>query len=99
MRGAIPFLLVGQAWGAKVSKPIWDGTVLAAMRIASTNRLSSGLIHSRQTAEAATRASRAVAINRRARQIENPGGGGRGFRVDEQGENSIVQELSYSIAQ
>jgi hypothetical protein len=35
----------------------------------------------------------------RARQNENPGGGGRGFRKDEQGENSIVQQLSNSITQ
>jgi hypothetical protein len=62
------------------------------MCIASASRESSGLIHS-------GRFDRGVAINRRARQNENPGGGGRGFRKDEQGENSIVQQLSNSITQ
>jgi hypothetical protein len=32
-------------------------------------------------------------------KLKTPAGGGRGFREDEQGENSIVQEISNSIDQ
>jgi hypothetical protein len=48
--------------------------------------VSSGPIHSGRPAEAATRASRGVAINAAPAKLKTPAGGGRGFRVDEQGE-------------
>jgi hypothetical protein len=32
-------------------------------------------------------------------KVKTPAGGGRGFREDEQGENSIVQEISNSISE
>jgi hypothetical protein len=43
-------------------------------------------------------ASRDSAKNRRDRQIENPGGGGRGFRRTSKGEHSTVRELSNSTS-
>jgi hypothetical protein len=72
----------------------WNGP--ADMRIASTNRLRAGLIHSRQTGRAVTRAGRGVAISGRACQIENPGGAGRRTRAG--GKFDRLGNI-YSIAQ